>query len=246
VVGGNLPGRESDAWATGQALVALHQAGGLAISDPTYQRGLEFLLRTQFDDGSWWVRSRTWPFQPHFDSQFPHGKDQWISAAGTAWATMALLLTIEPASAKEALPTAQQLIASAASKASLLVNRVADHRPVSASAAVDFNRDIRPIFEKSCLNCHSGEKPKGSFDLSTPHGAMKGGQSGEPAIISGQAERSPLLRFVQDQVEDLEMPPLSKRLNYPALTKAQVETLRGWIDQGAPWAEGTVLKAREK
>jgi ankyrin repeat protein len=91
-----LPGRESDAWATGQTLVALHQAGGMPTSHPDFQRGVEFLLRTQFDDGSWWVRSRTWPFQPHFDSDFPHGKDQWISAGGTAWSAMALLLTIEP------------------------------------------------------------------------------------------------------------------------------------------------------
>jgi hypothetical protein len=41
------------------------------------------------------VRSRTWPFQPYFDSSFPHGKDQWISAAGTAWATLALLNTLD-------------------------------------------------------------------------------------------------------------------------------------------------------
>ena len=86
-----LRGLESDAWATGQALVALHSAGNLATSDAAYQRGIEFLLRTQFADGSWFVRSRTWPFQPYFDSRFPHGKDQWISAAGSTWATLALL-----------------------------------------------------------------------------------------------------------------------------------------------------------
>ena len=77
-----LPGRDSDAWATGEALFALQLAGGLATSHHAYERGVEFLLRTQFDDGSWWVKTRTWPFQPHFDSRFPHGKDQWISAAG--------------------------------------------------------------------------------------------------------------------------------------------------------------------
>ncbi len=54
-----LPGLEPDAWAAGQTLVALHQAGGLKITHPSYQRGIEFLLRTQFEDGSWWVRSRT-------------------------------------------------------------------------------------------------------------------------------------------------------------------------------------------
>ncbi len=106
-----LPTLESDAWATGQTLYVLHEAGGLSTTDPAYQRGVEFLLRTQFEDGSWWVRNRTWPFQPHFNSQFPHGKDQWISAGGTAWATMAILSTIEPVKSRESFPTGQQLVA---------------------------------------------------------------------------------------------------------------------------------------
>lgn len=90
-----LPGLESDAWATGQALVALRESRAAKIDDPIFERGIAFLLRTQFADGSWFVRSRTWPFQPYFDSQFPHGKDQWISAAGTTWATLALLNTLD-------------------------------------------------------------------------------------------------------------------------------------------------------
>jgi hypothetical protein len=55
-----------------------------------YQRGVRFLLNTQLEDGSWYVRSRAIPIQPYFDSEFPHGKDQFISAAATNWATMAL------------------------------------------------------------------------------------------------------------------------------------------------------------
>jgi Prenyltransferase and squalene oxidase repeat len=87
---------ESDAYATGQALVALHQGGGLPVADPAYARGVKFLLKTQLDDGSWHVRSRSLPFQPYFESGFPHGDDQWISAAATSWAAMALALTVEP------------------------------------------------------------------------------------------------------------------------------------------------------
>jgi N-acyl-D-amino-acid deacylase len=90
-----FPGLESDAWATGQALVVLKQAGAVTVNDGAYQRGVAFLLSTQFDDGSWFVRSRTWPFQPYFHSGFPHGKDQWISAAATAWSALALMNTIE-------------------------------------------------------------------------------------------------------------------------------------------------------
>src|SRR5262245_23004878 len=87
-----LAGLESDAYATGQALVALHEAG-LATDSREYRRGAGFLMRTQFPDGSWLVRSRTFPVQIRKDSGFPHGKDQWISAAGTSWAAMALALT---------------------------------------------------------------------------------------------------------------------------------------------------------
>jgi len=98
-----LPGLESDAWATAQALSALRQVKAISANDPVYRRGAAFLLRTQFADGSWFVRSRTWPFQPYFNSQFPHGKDQWISAAGTAWATLVLLETLEAASPQKAV-----------------------------------------------------------------------------------------------------------------------------------------------
>jgi len=80
----------SDAYATGQALVALTDAGALTVGDAAYQRGVRFLLNTQFADGSWHVPTRALPIQPLFDIGFPHGADSWISAAGTNWATMAL------------------------------------------------------------------------------------------------------------------------------------------------------------
>ena len=89
-----LPGLETDAYATGQALVAMHWGAGMKTSDPAFQRGIAYLVRTQFADGSWLVRSRTFPFQPYKESGFPHGKNQWISAAGTGWAAMALSLAL--------------------------------------------------------------------------------------------------------------------------------------------------------
>ena len=101
---GQLPTLETDAYATGQALVALHTAGH-AVSSPQYQRGLGFLLRTQFPDGSWLVRTRTFPVQMPKDSGFPHGTHQWISAAGTSWATLALLLGLP--SQPSALPAGE-------------------------------------------------------------------------------------------------------------------------------------------
>jgi squalene cyclase len=87
-----LTTRESDAFATGEALIALKRAGILTTDDAAYQRGLRYLLNTQEADGSWHVKTRAYPMQPLIDTTYPHGRDQWISAAGTSYALMALML----------------------------------------------------------------------------------------------------------------------------------------------------------
>ena len=85
-----MPALETDAYATGQALVALLQSEQVTVTDPVIRRGIDYLLRTQQRDGSWLVRTRAFPFQSTATAGFPHGKDQFISAAGTSWAVMAL------------------------------------------------------------------------------------------------------------------------------------------------------------
>jgi ankyrin repeat protein len=85
-----LPTLPSDAYATGQALGALKESGALAVTDAAYKAGVGFLVNSQLADGSWYVRSRALPFQPYFESDFPHGHNQFISAAATNWAVMAL------------------------------------------------------------------------------------------------------------------------------------------------------------
>jgi ankyrin repeat protein len=87
-----LPTLQSDAYATGQVLVAL-EASGMKTTDPVFRRGVEFLLRTQLPDGSWHVKSRAETVQIYFESGYPHGVDQFISVAGASWATTALALT---------------------------------------------------------------------------------------------------------------------------------------------------------
>lgn len=82
----NLP---ADAYATGEALWALHELG-VGASDPIYRRGVDYLLRTQQEDGTWHVVTRAFAFQPYFQSGFPYGHDQWISQAGTAMAAISL------------------------------------------------------------------------------------------------------------------------------------------------------------
>lgn len=85
-----LDGGESDAYATGSALYALHHAGGLKVGTAAYKAGVAFLLKTQLPDGTWKVKSRSKPFQPYYESGFPHEKDQFISISASGWATAAL------------------------------------------------------------------------------------------------------------------------------------------------------------
>lgn len=85
----------SDAYATGQALYALHLGKGMPTTDAVYQRGTDFLLRTQDADGSWFVNKRALPANNHFDAGFPHGQSQYASFNATCYATMALLDTIK-------------------------------------------------------------------------------------------------------------------------------------------------------
>jgi len=89
----------SDAYSTGQILVALNQTG-FSTESKAYRNGVAYLLRTQLPDGSWHVRSRRRDEisrgQDYFETGFPHGRDQFISYAGSAWATMALCLTRSP------------------------------------------------------------------------------------------------------------------------------------------------------
>jgi ankyrin repeat protein len=81
----------SDAYATGQALYALRAGAGMAVTNPVYARGVDYLLRTQDEDGSWFVNKRAVPANNWFDTGFPHGESQYISYCGTCWATLALM-----------------------------------------------------------------------------------------------------------------------------------------------------------
>ena len=90
----SLDGRASDAYSTGEALWALHNAAGVPTSDASWRRGIDYLLRTQAKDGSWHVGSRLHPpapvSPPYFETGHPYGHDQFISTMGESWAVIAL------------------------------------------------------------------------------------------------------------------------------------------------------------
>ena len=103
--------------------------------------------------------------------------------------------------------------------------------PPAAKAKVSYKKDIKPLIEKSCLNCHGPKKrPKGKFRIDTRELALKGGYEGV-AIIPGKSEKSPLIYYMNYQVVDYEMPPEGKK-DYPKLNREQIGIMRAWIDQG--------------
>ena len=105
--------------------------------------------------------------------------------------------------------------------------------PAAKKTGVTYATDIQPIFEKSCVKCHSGEKAKAKLHLDTLEGALKGNKDGK-VIEPGQSTKSPLLinvAWIGD--EDEWMPPKDNKAKSPQLTAEQVGLIRAWIDQGA-------------
>jgi mono/diheme cytochrome c family protein len=104
--------------------------------------------------------------------------------------------------------------------------------PAATKAGVTYEKDIKAIFEKSCLKCHSGEKPKGKFSMESLAKILKGGGDGV-SVVPGNSAKSALVHMASDLVKDSEMPPTDKRDKYAPLTKEQIGLVRAWIDQGA-------------
>ena len=137
------------------------------------------------------------------------------------------------------LPTAGGLLLWGAGMALALNLQAADPKmdisklpPPAKKKDVSFDKDVKAIYDKSCVKCHSGEKAKGDLRLDTRQGVLKGGESG-PVVVAGKSDQSNLIFYIADLVPDMEMPPLPKRGGFPALTKEQVGLVRAWIDQGA-------------
>ncbi|MEK6236568.1 MAG: hypothetical protein N2C14_17815 [Planctomycetales bacterium] len=84
----------SDAYASATVLDALIREGGAEADDAAIRKGLQYLVDSQLEDGSWRVTTRAKPFQKYYESGFPHGKDQFISITATSWAVQALLSAV--------------------------------------------------------------------------------------------------------------------------------------------------------
>src|SRR3989442_12811159 len=107
----------------------------------------------------------------------------------------------------------------------------APHPPASP----EFARDVQPILAVSCVRCHSAALPQGKLRLDTREGVLQGGATGA-ALVPGDGRGSLLYqRLVLDDPQK-RMPWLSD-----PLTPGQIDTVRRWIDAGAPRPEGGVV-----
>jgi formylglycine-generating enzyme required for sulfatase activity len=112
-----------------------------------------------------------------------------------------------------------------------------------AADPVDFNKQIKPLFEANCIGCHGVEKPKGGFNMTTGATIMKEGDNG-PRIVAGDPSKSPVYTsMVLPADHDDLMPPAKKGGPLP---KEQSDLVKQWIAEGAKWPAGVVLEVPKK
>jgi mono/diheme cytochrome c family protein len=97
---------------------------------------------------------------------------------------------------------------------------------------IDFNRDIRPIFNANCMACHGGVKQASGVSFSYREQALGKGKSGRPTVVPGSPQASELIARVTSKDPDVRMP-----LGGTPLTARQIGLLREWIKEGAPWSD---------
>jgi mono/diheme cytochrome c family protein len=100
--------------------------------------------------------------------------------------------------------------------------------PASTQKGLTYEKDIKPILDKTCVKCHGAEKQKGKMRADTLVALLKGGEDGK-SIVPGNSAKSDLVHRIARLDPDAAMPPKAG----DALTKEQVGLIRAWIDQGA-------------
>ncbi len=112
--------------------------------------------------------------------------------------------------------------------------------PPPAQQAVDFEKDILPIFRRHCLDCHGPEEQESGLRVDRRSSLMRGGDSGEAAVQPGASERSRLVRTIAGLDDDLEMPPEGEKLS-----ATEIGLVRKWIDSGFHWPESYLQEDRD-
>src|SRR5436190_670467 len=102
----------------------------------------------------------------------------------------------------------------------------------SSSEKIDYNAQVKPIFNKKCIACHGGVKAKSNFSLLFREDALKPAKSGKYPIVPGYPGKSEMIRRITNNDPDERMP-----YKHDPLTKEEISILKKWIRQGAEWGE---------
>ena len=106
--------------------------------------------------------------------------------------------------------------------------------PASTKTGVTYDTDMKPLFDASCVKCHSGDRPKARLHMDTLEGVLKGTKEGK-IVTPGDSANSFIIKAVAHATTDHDswMPPLNNKAGIPQLTPDQIGLIRAWIDQGA-------------
>ncbi|MEQ1840117.1 MAG: DUF1553 domain-containing protein, partial [Verrucomicrobiales bacterium] len=107
----------------------------------------------------------------------------------------------------------------------------ADSKPAVADG-VSYFRDIQPLLEKKCYDCHKGSKIKGDLRLDTREAALKGGADDGPSITPGDVAKSSIIARIHPDAGDDIMPPKGD-----PLSDEEIDLLTRWIQEGATWPQ---------
>ena len=110
--------------------------------------------------------------------------------------------------------------------------------PPAASRTIDYAHDIEPILSSRCAACHGEKKQESSFRIDRRDALLHGGNSGEPAVVSGHSDQSRLIKFIARLDPDTVMPPEGK-----PLSDEQIALVRAWIDQGLKMPDAAQAQA---
>jgi hypothetical protein len=106
--------------------------------------------------------------------------------------------------------------------------------PASTKTGVTYATDMKPLFDASCVKCHSGDKPKARLHMDTLDGVLKGTKQGK-ILTPGDSANSLIVKAVAHATEEQDswMPPLKNKAGIKPLTPDEIGLIRAWIDQGA-------------
>jgi hypothetical protein len=105
---------------------------------------------------------------------------------------------------------------------------------------VDYNADVKPIINAKCITCHGGVRAKGGFSLLFREDAFAKTESGRPAIVPGDPDHSEMIRRITNVDPEVRMP-----YKHAPLSKEEIDILREWVKEGAPWGEHWAYKPVE-